>query len=78
MLVSKKVTWEVVSKTETATMVTVQLKPIVPEGITFASPGEGNFFQMPVADCIVNVGDQLEDLTLAQADDGEPEEPVEG
>lgn len=77
MLVDKKVTWAVVSKTETATTTTVQLQPVVPDGITYASPGEGIFLQMPVSECIVNVGDVLEDLTLAQADDGQPEEPAE-
>lgn len=76
-MIDKKVTWAVVSMTETATMVTVQLQPVVPEGITFASPSEGIFLQMPVAECIVNVEDVLEDLTVAQADDGVTEEPVE-
>ena len=76
MLIDKKITWTVASKTERSDgKVVLQLTANAPEGVEFSSPSEGIFVTVPVGECILNVGQTVEDLAVAQYDDGVPEEP---
>lgn len=77
MLINRKVTWEVASKTEKADgKVVLQLTPNAPEGVEYSSPGEGIFLTISAGvECTVDVNQAIEDLTVAQV---EVEEPVEG
>ena len=71
MIIDKKLSWTVKSKLEREDgKVVVNLVPTVPEGIEYSSPSEGIFITVPVTECILDVGDVVEGILVAQADDG--------
>ena len=76
MMVEKKLSWTVVSKTEKSDgSVVVNLKLILPEDVEYSSPGEGIFITVPKDQCILNVNDVIDGILVAQVE--VPDTPVE-
>lgn len=71
MLIDKKLSWTVASKTERSDgTVVVNLVPTAPEGVEYSSPGEGIFITVATVECALSVGQVIEGITVAQYDDG--------
>ena len=79
MIIDKKLSWTVKSKLEMANQkVVVNLVPNVPEDVEYSSPGEGIFITVPKDQCVVNVGDVVEGILVAQVEVPDvPETPAE-
>jgi len=70
-IVDKKLNWTVASKTERSDgKVVINFIPETPEGIEYSSPSEGIFITVPLAECILSVGQVVEGIVVAQVDDG--------
>lgn len=71
MLIDKKLNWTVASKTERSDgKVVINFVPTVPEGVEYSSPGEGIFITVKTSECVLEVGQVVEGIVVAQVEDG--------